>query len=158
MIRSTAKVIAVKDGRILLNRCRREDGSVYYDLPGGGQRQHEPMEDAAVREVKEETGYTMKNLRFAGMGEEICLDPVLRERFPDYTHRVFHIFTAETDGTDPEAPIETDLGMEGSFWVPLEDLPGLPELFPHGLRERIPGILAGETGVWLGTHYSGSPD
>ena len=37
-IRSTVKALIVRQGRILLNRCAHEDGSAYYDLPGGGQR------------------------------------------------------------------------------------------------------------------------
>ena len=55
-IRCAAKALIVKDGRLLLNRCRRSDGGVYYDLPGGGQNLFESMEDAVIREVREEAG------------------------------------------------------------------------------------------------------
>lgn len=97
VIRCTAKAIVVRDGCILLNRCRKRDGSVYYDLPGGGQHVYESMEQAVVREVLEETGYAVKNLRFAALAEEIYTDDALRQKYPDYTHRVMHIFLAEVE-------------------------------------------------------------
>ena len=34
-IRCASKAIILKDGSVLLNRCKRADGTVYYDLPGG---------------------------------------------------------------------------------------------------------------------------
>ena len=56
-VRSAAKAIILRDGKVLLNCCRTEAGEVYYDLPGGGQKAYEPMEETVVREVAEETGY-----------------------------------------------------------------------------------------------------
>jgi ADP-ribose pyrophosphatase YjhB (NUDIX family) len=50
--RPSAYGIIVKDGRVLL--CRHKRGG--YDLPGGGMEIDESIEQAAVREVKEETG------------------------------------------------------------------------------------------------------
>ena len=44
-IRCAAKALIVRDGWLLLNRCRRSDGAVYYDLPGGGQNPFESMEE-----------------------------------------------------------------------------------------------------------------
>ena len=47
-IRSAAKAIIIKDDQILLNRCRHKDGSIYYDLPGGGQHKYESLEAAVT--------------------------------------------------------------------------------------------------------------
>ena len=66
-IRSSAKALIVNDGKILVNKCCHNDGSVYYDLPGGGQRQYEALEDAVIREVMEETGYAARVVRFAAL-------------------------------------------------------------------------------------------
>ena len=55
LIRSTAKAIILHEGRILLNRCADSRNGIYYALPGGGQNQFEPLEDAVVRECLEET-------------------------------------------------------------------------------------------------------
>ena len=33
-IRCATKAIIIENGTILLNRCKGEDGEIYYDLPG----------------------------------------------------------------------------------------------------------------------------
>ena len=43
-IRCAIKAIIIKNGAILLNRCKGEDGDIYYDLPGGGQKRDIPTE------------------------------------------------------------------------------------------------------------------
>jgi len=146
-IRSCAKALLLQEGKILLNRCRRDDGSIYYDLPGGGQHQGEPLEEAVLREIREETGCEARIVRFAALAEEIYTDPVLCEQYPDYCHRMMHIFIAEplTWGD----PTEFDHQMEGFEWIPLEDT-GSIELLPHGLTAALPRIFAGET-VWIGS-------
>lgn len=154
MIRISSKVIIVKDGKILLNHCRRSNGDVYYDLPGGGQHDYESMEEAAVREVKEETGYSLSELRLAALGEEICSNPELRKRFPNYSHRIFHIFIGKLDGRYPNTPTEKDLSMEKSIWISIDDLYGLPEIYPKGLIIHLPEILEGNRIVYLDTFYN----
>ena len=47
-IRCISKAIILKNGFVLLNKCRREDGNVYYGLPGGGQYVYETLEQAVV--------------------------------------------------------------------------------------------------------------
>ena len=152
-IRSGAKALILQNGKILLNRCRHADGSIYYDLPGGGQMQHEPLEQALLREVREETGLGVRIVRFAALSEEIYTSPSLQKRFPDYTHRVLHVFLAEPTGeTFPAA--ETDMGMEGYEWIPLEAVPSLPELCPHALQTRLSEVLSSPNALFLGTEFN----
>lgn len=146
-IRSAAKALLLKDGKILLNRCRRDDGSVYYDLPGGGQHQGEKLEDAVLREIREETGCEAKLVRFAALAEEIYTDPEICEKYPDYCHRMMHIFIAEPISWGD--PTELDHQMEGFEWVSLADTAGI-EILPHGLKAVLPRILEGET-LWIGS-------
>ena len=82
-IRSAAKAIIIKDDQILLNRCRHKDGSIYYDLPGGGQHKYESLEAAVLREVKEESGFDVTIRRFAALAEEIYTNEKLRAQYPD---------------------------------------------------------------------------
>ena len=151
-IRSAAKALIVFEGKMLLNRCVHADGSVYYDLPGGGQRQFESMEEAVVREVLEETGYSVRIIRFAALAEEIYTSKVLREAYPDYTHRVIHIFLAELTGEHGK-PTELDMGMEHSEWISVKDLGTIGELHPPALKEALADILVNEQAFWLGTEY-----
>lgn len=152
-IRCAAKALIVKDGCVLLNRCRRGDESVYYDLPGGGQHQFESMEEAVRREVREEAGIEIRILRFAALAEEIYTDEGLRRKYPDYSHRMMHIFLAEPVDSVSAMPTEKDWGMEESEWVPLAVVEALHEVRPTKVQKRIREIMEGGVPVYLGTEY-----
>ena len=152
MIRSTAKALLMRDGKVLLNRCRKDSGEIYYDLPGGGQHDFEPLEEAVVREVLEETGYPVEIDGFAALCEEIWTDPVLVEKFPEYSHRMLHIFTAHVVSEVQEKPMEPDYRQEGFVWVSPEEADALP-ILPKSLEGKISRVLAGSGPVWLGTTY-----
>lgn len=154
-IRCAAKALIVKDGCVLLNRCRRGDGSVYYDLPGGGQNQYESMEQAVLREVREEAGIEVRILRFAALAEEIYTDENLRRKYPDYSHRLMHIFIAQPLDAAVHAPTERDWGMEDSEWIPIDSVETLPEVRPLAVQRRIREIVCGAAPVYLGTEYVG---
>lgn len=83
-IRSTAKAIIANDGKILLNRCYDRYHGEYFSLPGGGQNAYETLYEAVVRECLEETGYTVTPIDFAALFEEICDNPDIREKPPEY--------------------------------------------------------------------------
>ena len=149
-IRCASKAIIVKDGCVLLNRCRHWDGSIYYDLPGGGQHTYETIEQALIREVREETGYTVSVVRFAGMAEEIYASHLMREKYPEYTHRILHLFTAELTDAPRLEPAETDLYMEASVWMPLEKAEK-QSINPKGLARVLRQIVEEEQKVYLGS-------
>ena len=150
--RISVKAIVMQDNRILLNRCEDENG-VYYTLPGGGQALYESLEDTVIREVQEETGYTVKPLRFAGLYEEIFSDPFLRKHYPDYTHRLYHIFVcARTDAIRME-PTETDMSQKGCEWVLLSAL-SETRVLPEAVAVQLPALLSGQGALFLGTGYT----
>lgn len=151
-IRNAAKAIVYKDGKILLDQCRDSMGKVYYDLPGGAQNAYETMEAAVCREILEETGYTAKIIRFAALGEEIYSNPETQKKYPDYTHRVHHIFLAELTDAPRQRPSELDWQMEEAVWLSIEDA-GKVDLRPAGLGKRIPEILANPNAIYLGTVF-----
>lgn len=153
MIRNASKVILIHEGRVLLNRCAHDDGRIYYDLPGGGQREYESIEQAARREVLEETGYRVELTRLAALSEEIYTDEALRARYPNYTHRVLHIFMARLADEPRAQPSERDMGMLESVWTPMDEVAALPELCPDNLRARFAEVARGDRPVWLGTLY-----
>ena len=107
-IRSVAKAVILRDGRILLNRCHAQDRGDYYDLPGGGQQVYESLTEAAIRECLEETGYTVVVDRLLAVAEEIFDGDEIRERYPDYTHRVYHIFFCHLADAPQAEPTEKE--------------------------------------------------
>jgi 8-oxo-dGTP diphosphatase len=68
--RPSAYGIVIKDKNVLLSKQFGDK----YDLPGGGVDIEESLEDAVIREVKEETGLNVKHPKFAGFKESFFWD------------------------------------------------------------------------------------
>lgn len=152
VIRNTAKAIIMQNEKILLNRYSDFEGAIYYELPGGGQRQFETLEDAVIRECMEETGYHIKILRFAALAEEIYNDEILRQKYTDYVHRIHYIFIVElVDGIRHEI-LEKDLMQEASEWIPINQLSRI-DLRPITLKDNFAKIIQGESSLYLGCNY-----
>lgn len=106
-----------------------------------------------LREVREETGYAARILRFCGLAEDICLDPTQRDAAPDYTHRVLHLFLVEPIEDKPGLAAELDLNQLRSEWFPLDRVAGLP-LRPIGIAPYIVQMIRSDTPVYIPTFYS----
>ncbi|MBW2988766.1 NUDIX hydrolase [Candidatus Woesearchaeota archaeon] len=70
-VRATACAIIEKGGDVLLVKRGTGPFEGMWCLPGGHIDFSEKAEDAARREVKEETGLAIKNLKFMGYRDEI---------------------------------------------------------------------------------------
>ena len=64
-------VLVVKDGRILVGLRKGSHGANTWGSPGGHLEFGESPEDTARREAMEETGVTLKNVRFAGITNDV---------------------------------------------------------------------------------------
>ncbi len=87
-------------------RQRVQRGDIVWNFPGGGIEEGETLEDACIREVKEETGYEVR---------------IISEMFFDeekYTYRAEII--SGTEGTDKSIKDNEDI-IEIA-WIPLSDL------------------------------------
>ena len=139
-IRNAAKAIILHQGNVLVNQCENSEYKVFYDLPGGGQHQFESMEDAVIREVLEETGYSVKIERFLGVVEEIYDDPAIREKYYEYSHRILHIFLVSLTEGIKRCAAEPDFQQKASLWLPLEEADSVifhPTNLSGHLRELI---------------------
>jgi 8-oxo-dGTP diphosphatase len=105
----------VRDGErvLLLNRPSKK-GFPGYIGPGGKVEFPESLTEGAIREVKEETGLTIKNLVYKGLDEYV--DSKANERY-----MVFNYITDTFEGELLEDPPEGEL-----IWVPIKEALTLP--------------------------------
>ena len=63
-----------RDGRVLIVRRARPPAHGLYTLPGGGVELGETLQEAIIREVREETGLVIATLGLVGFREAIARD------------------------------------------------------------------------------------
>ena len=151
-VRSTVKAIVLHDDSVLLNRCRDVNNGEYYSLPGGGQEQYETLAEAIHRECLEETGYSVEPIRFCALMEEICLDPVIREQYAQYAHKMLHIFVCRLASREVKKPTETDSSQIACEWVDLEDVKNI-NLLPKAVKAHFAELIESERAVFLGSEH-----
>ncbi|MER5985763.1 NUDIX domain-containing protein [Streptomyces sp. NPDC001787] len=108
---------------LLLSYDDSDDGGDYhYNLPGGKAREGEPLRDAVVRKVLDETGLNVRCLRELFVVEYVP-DTFGFDLGP--LHKTQHNFLAEiTDNNTAARMCEPrDPMQRGVEWVPLADLP-----------------------------------
>jgi 8-oxo-dGTP diphosphatase len=132
-LRVGAYAVVVVDHRVLLTQMADNTPVPgLWVLPGGGVDHGEAPLDAVVREVREETGHELVDVRLADVGSHHFVARSPAGRLEDF-HSVQVIYVGGVrEVRDPEV-----LDVGGSTlqarWVPLGDLAGLP-LTP-GTRE-----------------------
>ncbi len=105
--------IVVHDGALLLVRRGQPPGAGQWSVPGGRVEAGEPLREAVVREVREETGLVVDVGVFAGWVERIGTQH----------HFVILDFFAAPRAGQP-VPIAGDDAREAR-WVPLVEVPTL---------------------------------
>lgn len=150
-IRNAAKAIVIHNGKLLLNKCHSPRFGAFYTIPGGGQHQYETLEEAVVREVLEETGYTVIPEAFAALYEEIYCSGEVRAAYPDYAHKIFHIFRCRLSGENQATPSELDDNQTGCMWVDIGEAASLP-IRSACIGENIVRLCHGDVPVYLGSH------
>ncbi len=64
-------VIVIKDGKVLAGKRKGSHGEGSWSFPGGHLEFNEDIETCATREVMEETGISIKNIRKAAFTNDI---------------------------------------------------------------------------------------
>ncbi|MFD7706715.1 NUDIX hydrolase [Streptomyces sp. NPDC059785] len=121
-LRVAAYAVCVRDGRILLARWVARDGSRRWTLPGGGMDHGEDPYDTVVREVTEETGYTVEPVTLLGVDS-------IRRAYPRRlgSGADFHGLRIVYEGriTGGELRHETNGSTDMAAWHALDEVPDL---------------------------------
>lgn len=91
-----------------------------WTLPGGGVEASETPEQAAVREVREETGYAIELVRL--LGEDRFIVPA-RERLDGASRPLVSVrFVYEARILGGELTAEVDGTTDEAAWIPIRDV------------------------------------
>ena len=103
-IRKAVRCYLIKDNNIIVIKYKSENKKVeYYDIPGGKIEKGENPEQTAIREMKEETGLEIRNLKYKG------------KMIIEYPNRIFDFdvfITNESEGEPQEFEENTSEWME----------------------------------------------
>ena len=122
---------------LLIHACDPHDrGHDWWELPGGGLDEGEEPEDAARREVAEETGLVLPSL-----GRKLWIRES-RFRYKGRDHREDHVFLGRTTDTAPKValkPTENEKTglIERRWWSAAE----LHQCTDKLLPAQLPGLL-----------------
>ena len=105
-------VMIFKDGKVLMGKRKSSHGAGEYARPGGHLEMMESFEDCAKREVLEETGMQIKNIRFLRL-----------MNFKGYASRHFVDIALMADWSAGEPMLLEPEKCEGWAWYDLADLP-----------------------------------
>ncbi len=107
-------IVVLKPGHVLLVRRGKAPNIGSWTLPGGAQDIGETAEDAARRELMEETGVTVGPLHLAANVDAITRDPDGRVRY----HYTILDFAGRWEAGEPRG----DSDAAEAAWVRFEDM------------------------------------
>jgi ADP-ribose pyrophosphatase YjhB (NUDIX family) len=120
----TANVIISFDSKVLFVIRKNEPYKGTFVIPGGKINEGERVEDAAVREVKEETSIDIELENILGVYSDPKRDP--RE------HRISTVFIGKiSEHTDRKVSKEGENDATGIKWIDLKDLDDVNFGFDH---------------------------
>ena len=107
-IRKAVRCFLIKNNKVIVTKYKqgnRKEG--YYDIPGGKIEEGEIPEQTAIREMKEETGIDIKNLKHKG---------IMTIEYPDRKFIFDTFITSEYVGEPQEFNENT------SEWIDIQEL------------------------------------
>ncbi|MGK3949354.1 NUDIX hydrolase [Microbacterium sp. K2] len=131
-------VVTDDDGRILLARWT-EGRRVAWTMPGGGLEAGEAPEDAVRRELREETGYSVKVGELLGIHSRVipASQRVNESDQPLHTLRI--VYRASVTGG--KLTFEADGSTDMAEWFPLKAVKELQRVKLVDIALRMAGIL-----------------
>lgn len=124
--RLASYAVVVDDRDRILLALFNQGPTPAWTLPGGGVELHETVEEAAVRELREETGYDVELGPLLGIDSWVI--PVEERIHP--TERPLKSVRVMFEGrvVGGELTHERDGTTDEARWIPLAEVPGLPHV------------------------------
>lgn len=116
-IRKAVRCYLIKDGKVVVTKYNKgQPTEGYYDIPGGKIEDDETPEQAAIREMKEETGIIVKNLKRRG------------KFVADNPNKIFdfEVFVTEKFEGEPQ-----NFKENTSEWIEIEELLKKKKIFSN---------------------------
>ncbi|MBI4272862.1 NUDIX domain-containing protein [Candidatus Uhrbacteria bacterium] len=104
-------ILVIKDGKLLLGKRKGSHGAGFYGSGGGHLEYGESFEEAAIREIHEEAGIEVQNLRFLAICNFIS----------DGRHYIDVSFIADWKSGEAK-PMEPEK-LESWDWYDMSNLP-----------------------------------
>jgi len=130
-MRIRAGVVLIEDDKVALIE-RYRDGNHYFVFPGGGADEGETPEEAAVREMEEETGVRV-----------VVRQKVIEIHFGLSTQHYFLVKrvsgeygTGSGEEYDPE-PENPARGTYLPIWMPIKELSEYENIYPADIKELV---------------------
>ena len=107
-IRKAVRCYLIKDNKIVVTKykeCNKKEG--YYEIPGGKIEEGDTPEKTAIREMREETGLKIENLKYKG------------NIITEYPNRIFNfdVFICNECNGEPQ-----DFKENTSEWIEINEL------------------------------------
>lgn len=135
MRQDAVSVILLEEGRVLLVRRANPPSHNLYAFPGGRVDPGERLEEAALRELREETGLIARDPR-----PHRVYDLIERDEIGMITsHFLLTVFRATLDPASPADPVAADDALEAG-WFELAAATDLP--MPESVRECLAELAA----------------
>lgn len=107
-IRKAVRCYLIKDDKVVVTKYKEGNKkSGYYDIPGGKIEEGEIPEQTAIREMKEETGVKVGNLKYKG------------NMIIEYPNRIFDFDVFITNESEGEAQ---EFEENISEWIDIKEL------------------------------------
>lgn len=123
-MRTRATGVVIKDNKVLLIK-RFNNGKQYYVFPGGGVEEGETVEEALIRELKEETSLNIKVSRKLWTFDTEWLGQTIK-----HVNFLVNNFSGSLGLGGPEKEKNSEINSFELVWVPFTDVGGLA-LYPE---------------------------